>query len=860
MTSVFNVRDYGARGDASHNDTRAIQWAINAAAKAGGGEVYLPRGTYIVSATNDDGGCLTLKSHVSLVGAGQSQTALRLANHSTTDVDGIIRTSAHNDTLGASVRNLTLDGNASKTTGTVIGLVGGNANDLQAHTHDLTVSGVLISNCSGDGLRVSAQTRGLVVEDSVALGNGGDGFSTRLINSRSDDTGGPQFTDNIAAQNGGDGFDLHHAGSVSIFDNVSQGNAGNGIVLEKVAGAPASAAGWLWYGAVYGNGGAGIVERLLNPDIHSVAIHDNGGAGIRLEGTAHAAIVGNVLANNLQAPHPSGTADIQVTGYIDSSGTRHAADNSLSISGNAMTSASMTHVALSEEDNGVREFHSIRDNVFNGFGSASNGLGAVADNSSVPNRFYGSDADDRLASAAGAMAVFGEGGNDTLSGGVRNDRLDGGAGADVLTGGAGRDAFVFTQAGDSYRSGSAQTFDVITDLRPRVDQLDLTALGLHGLGNGLDGTVALSYDADAQQTYLRSLATSGPSKNFQVALSGDYRGLEESIILTDLHQGSAAADTLDDSARYDDLVLNGRGGADRLLGGSGNNRLYGGAGADTLTGNDGADHFIYQQTRDSFVNDRSGAAAVDVILDFDPYNHPVGLGGNDRIDVTALGFKALGNGYDGTLKLSAGTNNGYLLESLQADADGNRFSLRIEGPTLDSATYSDLANAFHFAPSSHAQGVPFQLIGSEVPDFLGGGPGADVLTGKGGGDELYGAGGNDVLEGGLGRDELVGGSGADIFRFSRVADSYRGANDVIDDFLPAKDVLDLSALGYTGFGDGTEGTVKVAFSSETGRSYVKSLDVDAAGQRFEITLIGDLAGALGTHNFIFDHPAANGWG
>jgi Ca2+-binding RTX toxin-like protein len=117
-----------------------------------------------------------------------------------------------------------------------------------------------------------------------------------------------------------------------------------------------------------------------------------------------------------------------------------------------------------------------------------------------------------------------------------------------------------------------------------------------------------------------------------------------------------------------------------------------------------------------------------------------------------------------------------------------------------------------------------------------------------------------VLEGGLGRDELVGGSGADIFRFSRVADSYRGANDVIDDFLPAKDVLDLSALGYTGFGDGTEGTVKVAFSSETGRSYVKSLDVDAAGQRFEITLIGDLAGALGTHNFIFDHPAANGWG
>ena len=48
---LFNVRDYGADGLASHDNTVAIQAALDAAKAAGGGIVLLPRGRYSISGT-----------------------------------------------------------------------------------------------------------------------------------------------------------------------------------------------------------------------------------------------------------------------------------------------------------------------------------------------------------------------------------------------------------------------------------------------------------------------------------------------------------------------------------------------------------------------------------------------------------------------------------------------------------------------------------------------------------------------------------------------------------------------------------------------------------------------------------------
>ena len=44
--TVFNVKDYGATGKKLDNAAQAIQKAIDAAAAAGGGVVYLPPGEF----------------------------------------------------------------------------------------------------------------------------------------------------------------------------------------------------------------------------------------------------------------------------------------------------------------------------------------------------------------------------------------------------------------------------------------------------------------------------------------------------------------------------------------------------------------------------------------------------------------------------------------------------------------------------------------------------------------------------------------------------------------------------------------------------------------------------------------------
>lgn len=55
----YNVRDYGAKGDGKTLDHTAINQAIEAASKAGGGQVYLPAGTYLC-------GSIRMKSNIDL--------------------------------------------------------------------------------------------------------------------------------------------------------------------------------------------------------------------------------------------------------------------------------------------------------------------------------------------------------------------------------------------------------------------------------------------------------------------------------------------------------------------------------------------------------------------------------------------------------------------------------------------------------------------------------------------------------------------------------------------------------------------------------------------------------------------------
>jgi hypothetical protein len=59
FAATYSVRDYGAKGDKTANEQAAIQAAVDACNKAGGGEVLVPAGNYLV-------GKLILKSNVTL--------------------------------------------------------------------------------------------------------------------------------------------------------------------------------------------------------------------------------------------------------------------------------------------------------------------------------------------------------------------------------------------------------------------------------------------------------------------------------------------------------------------------------------------------------------------------------------------------------------------------------------------------------------------------------------------------------------------------------------------------------------------------------------------------------------------------
>ena len=107
------------------------------------------------------------------------------------------------------------------------------------------------------------------------------------------------------------------------------------------------------------------------------------------------------------------------------------------------------------------------------------------------------------------------------------------------------------------------------------------------------------------------------------------------------------------------------------------------------------------------------------------------------------------------------------------------------------------------APSDAIGSGPFNLTGNEFGQTIIGDSGANVLDGGGGNDNLVGGAGNDRLIGGGGQDRYTGGDGADIFVFNLItesavenltSDGAKAMPDVILDFQPGQDKIDLALI------------------------------------------------------------------
>ncbi|WP_296253673.1 glycosyl hydrolase family 28-related protein [Pseudomonas sp. UBA4194] len=817
MTTLFNASQFGAKGNGTSDDTAALQKAIDAAAAAGGGQVEMAAGTYLLS-----GAGLTMRDNVTLNGQGMGTTTLKLADGSG-QAKALLNGATAQHT-GAS--NLTLDANDANTTGSTSGWLNGSASDVR-------LDGVEALNASAYGFDLRGQASQIDLRDSVAHHNAIDGvIADRLVQS--------DFRDNTAYDNGGNGFNI--GGDLNLNDSRAYANGLNGILIQEgtgVANAPSSLT--VVGGDVYGNAGDGV--KVQGADIfvvNGMDIHGNGGNGVHVD----KGVYGDVSFNQIYANAGAGAAaEVLVEGRNPTSGFN-------TVGFNVITGGANSTYGVLERNS---DYNLINQNVISQTllgGAVANG--PHSDNSTNPGAVsvMGTPGIDIITGTTTRDELYGGNGSDTLDGAGNDDILVGGAGADRLTGGDGNDVFRFSQLTDSYRDAQRTYADLINDFDAEHDKLDVAGLGFSGLGNGHDGTLKAYYNASKDITYLKSLDADASGNRFELTLKGNYLNSLGADNFQHLVRGTEGRDVLTGTAQDDTLL--GGGGKDSLDGSAGDDRLYGGAAADRLTGGSGGDTFVFTQLSDSLRNDSTGDfTRRDTITDFSNED-------GDQIDVSALGFTGLGNGYDGTLKVvlnAAGDKTA--LKSLETDAQGNHFEVLVNGNH-----WGDLGSAnvifANTQGSTWVTSAPSQdrvSSGNSGNDTLQGGWGDDILRGLAGNDSISGGPGDDILVGGAGADQLTGGSGADSFRYFNATESYRSdsaqAVDLITDFSVHQDRINVGSLGFTGLGDGTDGTLKVSYNEKLDRTSVTDVEGNALGQHFEVTLAGDYSNTLTAEQFTF---------
>lgn len=199
VSEVFSVKDFGAVGDGSTNDTSAIQAAINAAGTAGGGEVFFPPGTYLLNS-----GISWTYSNVHLVGAGQGATKIQ-ANFATGNVISV--GSSGTNPATCSIRRMSFRSNVVRTSGAGI---------LFTQTYNGLIEDVAFDNDSPNNYYIDIQI---------------DGYANNFINtlSRINCRGNNAYAAIVIGQNGSVVQD------VFISDTVIGGHS-FGIIAYNLSG------------------------------------------------------------------------------------------------------------------------------------------------------------------------------------------------------------------------------------------------------------------------------------------------------------------------------------------------------------------------------------------------------------------------------------------------------------------------------------------------------------------------------------------------------------------------------------------------------------------------------------------------
>ncbi|WP_137804493.1 retention module-containing protein [Pseudomonas sp. G(2018)] len=234
-------------------------------------------------------------------------------------------------------------------------------------------------------------------------------------------------------------------------------------------------------------------------------------------------------------------------------------------------------------------------------------------------------------------------------------------------------------------------------------------------------------------------------------------------------------------------------------------------------------------------DNHGGSDSANVSISYQNGHTLTGTAGNDTL-VAGSGDNILNAG-DGNDILTAGTGN----NELHGGAGNDLLFSGVGNDLLDGGTGNDTASYAHAtagvtvnlgtsgpqntlgAGTDTLTGIE-NLVGSNFNDSLTGDNNSNIITGGLGNDVLKGEGGDDFLIGGLGNNTLTGGSGADTFQWFKGS----GGHDVITDFTPGTDKLDLSQLlqGENGTAASLDDYLHFTVSG-SGASLVTSIDVSA---------------------------------
>lgn len=165
-----SVTDYGAVGDGVTDDTEAIQNTINAVSAGGGGTVYLPNGTYLVSRNleSDLAGCIDLLTNVTLLGESRQGVIIKLA----ADQVGFTRIITIDTHTDVRISTLTLDGNKANQGTPEEHMAGVFAGDCVR----LTIDNVTARYCVGDGIDIWQNCEDVIIYNCYVLENDRSGI------------------------------------------------------------------------------------------------------------------------------------------------------------------------------------------------------------------------------------------------------------------------------------------------------------------------------------------------------------------------------------------------------------------------------------------------------------------------------------------------------------------------------------------------------------------------------------------------------------------------------------------------------------------------------------------------------------